>query len=223
MNGKIEFGRAAPAIVAALAVALCACTSLPERADPRSDAPEHRAVSATAVSFPASYGQALRSWHAPDDVNAWIGSRFVYDTDRAMRLSETQRARGPSPAILAPEDFYAAPHGICVDLSRFAVETLRAVAPDLKPAYVMIEFDPVSLGGNTLRRHWVASFERGGQRYFFADSKRPGHIAGPYGSTREYLEDYAAYRGRAIVAFRELDTFMRRAKAPSAQSPRPSP
>jgi hypothetical protein len=34
---------------------------------------------------------ALAAWHSAEDVNAWIGARFEYDTARAMRLSETQR------------------------------------------------------------------------------------------------------------------------------------
>ena len=98
--------------------------------------------------------------------------------------------------------------------------TLRALAPALKARYVMIEFDPVAIRGNTLRRHWVAAFERDGKRYFFADSKRPGHIAGPYASTQAYLDDYAKYRGREIVAFRELETYLRRAKTPAAKQRR---
>jgi hypothetical protein len=162
-------------------------------------------------------------WRTPEDVNAWIGSRFDYDGDRAMRLSESQRASGAAPPVHPPQAFFEEPRGICVDLSRFAVETLRAVAPELKPAYVMIEFDPVTLGGNTLRRHWVASFEREGRHYFFADSKRPGHIAGPYASTGEYVEDYAKYRGRPVVAFRELDSFRRQPKALAARPRQPSP
>lgn len=135
-----------------------------------------------------------------------------------MLLSETQRAQKAGPPIYPPAEFFAVPKGICVDLSRFAVETLRAVAPELKARYVMIEFDPVALRGNTLRRHWVAAFERDGKRYFFADSKRPGHIAGPYASTQAYLDDYAKYRGRQIVAFRELESFMRRTKTPAISS-----
>ena len=74
----------------------------------------------------------------------------------------------------------------------------------------MIEFDPVSIAGNTLRRHWVVSFERGGERYFFADSKRPGHIAGPYASTQDFIAEYARYRGRRIVSFREVETYERK-------------
>ena len=40
----------------------------------------------------------------------------------------------------ALHEFFAAPSGICEDLSRFAVETLRQIDPDAKARYVMIEF-----------------------------------------------------------------------------------
>jgi hypothetical protein len=198
--------------LAALAFALCLCAPCSYAADPLSEAPEDRQRPNHEVPGFPSYAQALQSWRTPEDLNAWIGAKFEYDGARSMLLSETQRAQKPGPAIYPPAEFFAAPKGICVDLSRFAVETLRAVAPELKVRYVMIEFDPVALRGNTLRRHWVATFEHGGQRYFFADSKRPGHIAGPYASTQAYLDEYAKYRGREIVAFRELETYLRRGK-----------
>lgn len=198
--------------LAALAVALAACLSFANAADPLSDAPEGRERPAKPVPEFPSYAQALQSWRTPEDLNAWIAARFEYDVERSMLLSETQRAQRAGPPIYAPAELFAAPKGICVDLSRFGVETLRAVAPDLKARYVMIEFNPAALRGNTLRRHWVVAFEREGQFYFFADSKRPGHIAGPYASTQAYLDDYAKYRGREIVAFRELETYLRRSK-----------
>ncbi len=200
--------------LAAFAFALCLCAPCSYAADPLSDAPEDRERAIHNAQDYPSYAQAVQAWRTPEDLNAWIGAKFEYDADRSMLLSETQRAQRPGPPIVPPAEFFAAPRGICVDLSRFAVETLRAVAPDLKARYVMIEFDPAVIRGNTLRRHWVATFERGGKHYFFADSKRPGHIAGPYASTRAYLDDYAKYRGREIVAFRELDSFMRQSKAP---------
>jgi hypothetical protein len=65
------------------------------------------------------------------------------------------------------------------------------------------------LNGNTLRRHWVASFQRDGMYYFFADSKRPGYIAGPYSSIAEFIAEYGKYRGRQIVAYRELGSYQR--------------
>ena len=103
-------------------------------------------------------------------------------------------------------------------LARFAVETLKQVDPDAAARYLMIEFAPLQLNGQTLRLHWLATFQRGGQFYFFADSKRPGVIAGPYASTRHFIEDYAAYRGRQIVAFRELQSYQRQPRALAAKT-----
>jgi len=196
----------------------------PVTADPASDAPESRSAHGGRYTQAASYAETLRLWRGADDVNAWIGVRFEYDMSRALPLSESQRQTSGRMPIVAPEAFFAAPRGVCVDLSRFAVETLRAIAPEARAAYVMIEFDPVSISGNTLRRHWVASFEKDGKRYFFADSKRPGHMAGPYGSTQEYVAEYAAYRGRRIVSFREVESFerkMRTQAAKQSRDPRP--
>ena len=111
----------------------------------------------------ASYQQALQVWRTPEDVNAWIGARFEYDRSRAMLLSETQRSRSGQLPIYQPQEFFAAPSGVCVDLSRFAVETLRHIDPDARASYLMIEFAPVTIGGNTLRMHWLASFTRDGK------------------------------------------------------------
>ena len=181
-------------------------------ADPASDAPESRFAPA-GLALPASYAEALAAWRSVEDVNAWIGARFEYDFNRAARLSETQRAQKGRVEIHRPEAFFAEPSGICVDLARFGVETLRAVAPQAQPRYLMIEFDPVVIQGNVLRRHWVVQVERDGGLYFFADSKRPGHVAGPYTSVEAYVADYARYRGRPIVAHRVLESFERRMKA----------
>ena len=176
------------------------------------DAPDDVAARVIAHVDAPSYADALAAWRTADDVNSWIGARFEYDIARAMRLSETQRQANGRLPIHSPADFFVAPKGVCVDLSRFAVETLAKIAPDSRPRYVMIEFDPVTIGGNALRRHWVAAFEREGRLYFFADSTRPGHIAGPYGTVEAFIDDYARYRGRAIVAFAERSTYERAAR-----------
>lgn len=197
------------AVVATFPIAACA-------ADPRSDAPEERVVAAIGVAMPASYDAALRAWRGVDDINAWIGASFQYDAARAMQLSESQRAN-TRLAIHRPDDFYAKPSGVCVDLARFGVETLRAIDPSATPVYVMIEFAPVVIAGNVLRRHWLVGVERDGQRYFFADSKRPGHLAGPYASTRAFLDEYAVYRGREIVSFRELPGYERTTRTLAAK------
>ena len=120
-------------------------------------------------------------------------------------------ARGTSGSlpIHQPHEFFADPSGVCVDLSRFTVETLRQIDPALDAKYLMVEFSPVTVGGNTLRVHWLASFRRDGQQYFLGDSKRPGHIAGPYDNAQQFITAYSAYRMRPVVAFRELESYQR--------------
>lgn len=200
-----------PRVLAILLLAsMAACTTFPEATDPSSDAPEVQRRQAASFKDAASYRQALQVWRTPEDVNAWIGAKFEYDMSRAMRLSETQRSSSGQLPIYQPHEFFAAPSGVCVDLSRFAVETLRHIDPDARASYLMIEFAPVTIGGHTLRMHWLASFTRDAQYYFFADSKRPGHIAGPYASAEEFMGEYAKYRGRQIVAFRETDSYQRK-------------
>ena len=207
-------------LVAAVLGVLANGVALAQRADPASDAPEQRVAVAAPPKEAHTYVASVAMWRSAEDVNDWIGARFEYDMQRAIRLSETQRNNaGPLP-IPAPEAFFGAPRGVCVDLSRFAVETLRTVDPASKPAYVMIEFAPVFVAGNTLRRHWVATFERDGRHYFFADSKRPGHMAGPYGSVGEFVADYATYRGREVIAFRVVDTYERRTRTMAAKQSR---
>jgi len=206
MRPRPTFGIAALLLAAALAAPFGANAAT---ADPRSDAPEGPRPASGAFIDAPSYAEALARWRGTNDVNGWIGARFHYDRARALRLSETQRqAKGRLP-IIEPAAFFAAPSGVCVDLARFAVETLRAVEPAARPRYLMIEFDPQVIEGNVLRRHWLVSFERADGRYFFADSKRPGHVAGPYADTQAFIADYARYRGRPIVSFREVESYER--------------
>ncbi len=207
------------ALVVIAAAALAGWCPLSSAADPASDAPEARTSDGVRFTQAPTFPETLKLWRSVEEINAWIGARFEYDVPRAMQLSETQRQQNGRMPVFTPEEFFAVPKGVCVDLSRFAVETLRAVDPETKPVYVMIEFDPVSIAGNTLRRHWVASFERNGKRYYFADSKRPGHIAGPYGSTQEFIGEYARYRGRQIVSFREVASYERKVRAKAAKQP----
>jgi hypothetical protein len=206
-----------PFLSSLAAFALIACAIVPPAGDPASDAPDSRPPHLGAVDLPASYAEALGNWRSPIEVNAWIGARFEYDHERALKLSESQRAPGPGVKIHQPEALFDRPAGVCVDLARFAVETLRAVAPAANAAYLMIEFDPVVISGNTLRRHWLVVFEHDGQLYFFADSKRPGHISGPYGTIQEFIDHYAPYRQRRIVSYRALQSYERRLKQ---QAPR---
>lgn len=201
--------------VTALAL-LAACARAAALPDP--DAPEPRAAPVAAVTLPSDYAEALQRWRRAEDLNAWIGAVFEYDSRRAIELSETQRARLGRIEVHPPAAFFANPAGVCVDLARFAVETLRSIAPASRPRYLMIEFDPVTISGNVLRRHWLVVFERENRFYFLADSRRPGHLAGPYATIAQFVDEYAQYRGRRIVAWRSLESHERklRQQAPKA-------
>ncbi len=164
---------------------------------------------ADAAGPPRSYADALCHWRRAEDLGAWAAQHFRFDAERALQFSTTQRRVGPPPAIAEPDAFFAEPAGICLDLSRFAVETLRRIDPQAQAHYLMVEFEPVMVDGHELRLHWIAAFQRDGQRFFFADSDRPGHIAGPYAGTQAFIDDYAAFRRRPVVRFLELDSLQR--------------
>jgi len=181
--------------------------------EPSSDAPECTRDPTAVFKVADSYEHALQVWKTPEAISAWIAHNFSYDMARAMRLSETQRARNNPFSIYTPSEFFAIKGGVCIDLSRFGVETLRSIDPQSDPKYLMIEFAPMDITGNTLRLHWLVSFKRDGQTYFFADSKRPGHIAGPYKDATEFIRDYEQYRGRKILAFREVESYKKRQRA----------
>jgi len=185
----------------------------PHAATLSSDAREYPCDSTVQFKAAGSYEKALQIWKTPEDIAGWIAANFSYDMARALRLSETQRAYKERIAIYDPSEFFVHKTGVCVDLSRFGVETLKRIDSSSDPKYLMIEFDPIQIKGNMLRRHWLAGFKRDGRTYFFADSKRPGHIAGPYDNTEAFIKEYEQYRGRKIVAYRELDSFQKRRKS----------
>jgi len=202
-----------------------ACTGAALAATPTlepSDAPDPRTARPAAVVAPDSYAAAVAQWRSAEALNDWIGARFVYDRTRALQLSETARASGSPPlAIVEPAAFFATPHGVCVDLARFAVDTLRRIDADAQPAYLMIEFEPVQWQGQVLRRHWMASFRRDGAWWFFADSKRPGYLAGPYATVEQFVAEYASYRGRVVLGHRLLTDYARRTRAKAPRAPQP--
>lgn len=197
--------------VIAVFAAIASATEIDARLQVLSDAPDPGFERPAAARGPATYREALAEWTSAEAVNAWLGAHFVYDPSRAAALSETARAAAArQPAIHEPEAFFDVPRGVCVDLARFGVASLRAVDPTARAAYLMIEFEPVRVSGQTLRRHWMATFQREGSHYFFADSKRPGHLAGPYASVDDFIAEYGAYRGRSIVSYRVADGYERR-------------
>lgn len=196
-------------------------TATVAQADPRlealSDAPDLAFARPQRVEGPATYPQALLRWKSARDVSAWLGAHFRYDRARALALSETARAAGSPAAVLEPEAFFAEPTGVCVDVARFAVSVLRRIEPQSRASYLMIEFEPVEVAGRLLRRHWLATFQLDGKHHFFGDSKRPGHIAGPYDSVDAFIAEYGVYRGRAIVGHKILQGYERRIRTQSAR------
>jgi len=196
------------------------CAGVLHAAERFSDEPEKPREANMPFKAADSYQHALQIWKTPEDISAWIGANFSYDSVRAIKLSETQRAKNGQLAIYPPSAFFESKTGVCVDLARFGLETLRSIAPHSDPKYLMIEFEPVQVRGNTLRLHWLVSFRREGKIHLFADSKRPGHMAGPYKDMQAFIAEYEQYRGRKIVAFRELDSYekQRRTKAQKQQS-----
>lgn len=171
------------------------------------DKVEYSRHSAMPFKPAGSYEEALHLWRSPEDVHGWIAASFQYDHPRAIRLSETQRIQKKRFSIYRPSELFDRKAGICVDLARFAVETLRRIDPASDPKYLRIEFEPMQIGGNTYRFHWLVRFKREGEIYFFADSNRPAYLAGPYHDLQAFIDEYERYRGRRIVAFRELDSY----------------
>lgn len=164
---------------------------------------------------PGSYKRALNVWKTAEDISKWVANSFVYDKARAIKLSANQRTRKKVISVYDPPEFFDLKTGVCVDLARFGVETLRKIDPNSDPKYLMIEFDPIQINSNIFRLHWLVSFKRDGMKYFFCDSKRPGYIAGPYTSTQVFISEYEQYRGRKIVAHRELESYKKKRKLQS--------
>ena len=164
-----------------------------------------------------SYNQALDIWKTAEDINKWVTGNFIYDKARALKLSSNQRTKNKGISIYKPSEFFQTKTGVCVDLARFGVETLRIIDPDSDPKYLMIEFDPIQINGNTFRLHWLVCFKKNGLKYFFCDSKRPGYIAGPCNDTQFFINEYEQYRDRKIIAHRELESYKKKRKLQSAK------
>ena len=188
-----------------------AATSLP-------DAPAFERDLSMPYQGADSYGRSLNLWKTAEDINSWIVGSFLYDKVRAIKLSSNKRTKDERIPIYTPSEFFESKAGVCVDLARFGVETLRIIDPNSDPKYLLIEFDPIQIDGNTFRLHWLVSFKRDGMTYFFCDSKRPGYIAGPYKNTEVFISEYERYRGRKIVAHRELESYQKQQKIQSAKA-----
>ena len=156
-----------------------------------------------------SYQLAIQNWKTLREVSGWMGRNFSYDMGRAVDLSETNRATN-NVEIYPPSELFLVKRGICVDLARFGVETIRSILPEITTNYLMIEFVPIEIDGEIIRNHWLAIYMDGPDYYFFADSKRPGDISGPYDSVEDYILEYTRYRQREIVSYKELESYKKK-------------
>ena len=206
--------------IGAVVLACSVGAAVAQRADPASDAPESRSLPTRPLVQADTYDEALARWRSADDINAWIGVRFQYDVRRALQLSETQRERGGRLPIHAPDAFFAQPHGVCVDLSRFAVDTLRRIDPASKPVYLMIEFDPVAIRARCCAATGSHAFSATGSCTFSPTRSGPGTWPVRMPDTAAYIRDYAAYRGRTIVAFREMESTDKQRRTLALKQPR---
>lgn len=160
-------------------------------------------ISNNNISHPASYNIALQKWETVTEVNDWIKNNFSYDMERAKKLAENGSERG-KVNIYLPDEFYQIKKGICVDLSRFTVETINKIDSSKNAQYLMIEFEPITIDGKIIRKHWISIYEDIQGYYVLGDSKRLGHIAGPFEKVDDFIIEYEKYRERKIVSWKVL-------------------
>ena len=157
----------------------------------------------TNITYPNSYNEALLQWSTVVQVNDWIKNNFKYDMERAKSLAENGTERGKA-TIYLPHEFYQIKKGMCVDLSRFTVETINNIDTSKNAQYLMIEFEPITIDGKIIRKHWVSIYEDTQGYYLLGDSKRPGYIAGPFEKVDDFIEKYQKFRDRKIVSWQVL-------------------
>lgn len=181
-------------------------------------------VEATAPHFHAQedtkYEQALSHWNSVEDINDWIKANFAYSMDKALNVADPANEKTRRSRILTPVEMFDRKEGICVDLSRFGYESLRRVSPELDPKYLMIEFEPIKRGQSVLRLHWMVIYKKADGYYTFADSNRPGIIAGPYANASSFLKEYETFRGRKVVNHKILDSYQKPTKKRKMKQPR---
>lgn len=196
------------------AIATCAPGSRPTDQEPEACVKNQADDGSPGGSAPeyASYDEARTGWkasgNAPEALNAWIGANFSYDRSRA---------KSPDIRVYEPVELFEKKSGICVDLSRFAYETLKGrdtvpgIAPESDPKYLKIAFEPCKLGPKILSLHWLVRVKTGEDFYFLADSKHQGRTYGPCASTQEFVEAYQRLRCRKVLCYNERDTYRREA------------
>jgi hypothetical protein len=166
---------------------------------------------------PRTYDDALASWKTPEDIMRWVRDEFQYDLERALDFAEDSPA-SPAVEVYAPRETFNARSGTCIDLCRFAVDTLRAIDSATPVNYLMIDFEPVRIADRTLRRHWLAVYEHPLGLVVFADTKYPGELSKPDPSLAGFVANYEVRRGRRVLGFRLRTTFAKELKTKKRQA-----
>jgi hypothetical protein len=175
-----------------------------------SDAPAYRMDSrATNEDSSISYAEDIQNWKTIAEVNSWIAENFRYDMQRARLLAGSSRSK---ISIYEPAEVFHNKAGVCVDLARFAFETIEMIDPDLDLHYLMVEFEPFKIGNSTFRRHWLVVYQKKELLYVLADSKRPGHLSGPYPHMADFIAEYQTFRKRKIISYKLTDTYRKKLK-----------
>lgn len=176
-----------------------------------SDAPDIRQENRIlAENSGVSYTRTVESWASVADVNKWIAENFRYDMQRARQLADSDRRQ--KIYIYEPAELFRKKKGVCVDLARFAYESLKAIDPDLEPSYLMIEFEPLKIEDHTFKRHWLVVYREADQVFVLADTKRPGYLSGPHRHLAEFITEYQVFRNRKIITYKLRDTYKKKLK-----------
>lgn len=184
-----------------------------------SDAPANQMDSRTIYEDSnISYAEAIQNWKAIEEVNNWIAENFRYDLQRARLLAGSGSRQKIS--IYAPAEVFHNKAGVCVDLARFAFETIKMIDPDLDLHYLMIEFEPLKIGNSTFRRHWLVVYQKKELLYVLADTKRPGHLSGPYSHLADFIAEYQTFRKRKIISYKLTDTYRKKLKQKRKKQPK---
>lgn len=174
-----------------------------------SDAPNDLTFQPSDTSNLTAYETALKQWKTIAEVNKWIKENFRYEIERAKQLAENSVEREKT-GIYSPSEFYQIKKGVCLDLSRFAVETTNLIDTSKHVQYLMIEFEPIIIDSSIIKKHWMAIYEDALGYYIFADSKRPGHIGGPYKNVDDFMVDYQTFRDRKIISWKVLASYKKK-------------
>ncbi len=177
------------------------------------DAPSSQTYQQNSIERPNySFREAIIKWKTIQDINDWIANNFEYDMERALQLASNSKTRTETN-IYRPDELYDYKKGVCIDLVRFAFETIQAMDSTIFVKYLMIEFEPLTIGNRIFKRHWLVVYEENHQLYAFADTKRPGYISGPHEDIADFTNEYEKFRQRKIVTFKLTDTYKKKLKS----------